>query len=227
MTFDLIFNRELNPHISSSRDVPLLFPQSIGNKLESDFVVVQFGAKSEADEALDSVFDVIGLRYSEKTQRLVDGCGIGDASDTSVKENLSRNASEDAKSSRDVVTSSSSSRTTSNVKPPINSSSSSSSCKDAVCADCGQSGHRRVSCPKAICSDCFEEGHMAEACPLAAFDAVTSMTISNDFQKNFTRDVRDACRSAMAHISRTDSIVNNNRLSNLVLSIYCLFSAWI
>lgn len=205
-TFDLVFNRELNPHISSSRDVPLLFPESRGNKLESEFVFIQFAAKSDADEALDSVFDVIGLRYSEDTQRLVDENGVGCGDSNGMNANSAvktASSTEDAKTANSVP--SSSSRTSTTVKPPINNS------KDAFCADCGQSGHRRVSCPKAICSDCFEEGHLAEACPLAAFDAVTSMTISTDFQKNFTRDVRDACRSAMAHISRTDSIVNNNR----------------
>merc|ERR1712142_1407175 len=81
-------------------------------------------------------------------------------------------------------------------------SSSNNGARDGVkCSDCGQSGHKREVCPKAICSNCFEEGHLVEACPLAAFDAVTSMTISDDFQRNFTRDARDACRSAMAHIS--------------------------
>ena len=50
-----------------------------------------------------------------------------------------------------------------------------------------------------------------EACPLAAFDTLTNMVMSEEYQRNFTRGARDACRSAMAHISRTDVIVNNNR----------------
>lgn len=224
-TFDLIFNRSLNPHIGSS-DLPILFPKSSGSRSESDFVFVRFGAKPDADDALDEVFDVIGLRFSDETQKLNDGAVVGVGSGENGVSSLSSVDSPNASSSSpvngdggggggggdDSSSSSFSHRKTSSTTVKQTNSSSTSTEQDCVfCHDCGQSGHRRSFCPKAICSDCFDEGHLTEVCPLAGFDAVTSMTISNDFQKNFTRDVRDACRSAMAQISRTDSIVNNNR----------------